>query len=101
MAVYVDSEHIRWRGRTWCHLVADSPAELHAFARQLGLKAQWFQSRSVYPHYDVTSTMRQRALRLGACPADRRTIVECARRMRDQLHEPRPNACSTLAMVTE
>ena len=99
MTVYVDSEHIHWRGRTWCHLVADSTGELHAFAQRLGLKAQWFQSRSVYPHYDVTSSMQQRALCLGARLADRRTIVECGRRMRDQVPDPRQSGSFALAMA--
>ena len=99
MTVYVDSEHIQWRGRTWCHLVADSTAELHAFAQRLGLKAEWFQSQSVYPHYDVTSSMQQRALHLGAHLADRRTIVECGRRMRDQVPYPPQSGCVALVMA--
>ncbi|WP_439865837.1 DUF4031 domain-containing protein [Pseudomonas syringae] len=38
MAVYVNEEGIRWRGREWCNLVADSPDELHSFADRLGLQ---------------------------------------------------------------
>ncbi|AGA76044.1 DUF4031 domain-containing protein [Pseudomonas plecoglossicida] len=85
MAVYVDSEGIRWRGREWCHLVADSLDELHTFADRLGLKRSWFQSKTLYPHYDVTKTVRTRALALGAQGADRETIVSCARRMRSEM----------------
>lgn len=85
MAVYVDSEGIRWRGREWCHLVADSLDELHSFADRLGLKRSWFQSKTLYPHYDVTKTVRNRALALGAQGADRETIVSCARRMRFEM----------------
>ncbi|WP_122711357.1 DUF4031 domain-containing protein, partial [Pseudomonas viridiflava] len=51
MTVYVDEEGIRWRGREWCHLVADSLDELHAFAARLGLRRSWFQSKTYYPHY--------------------------------------------------
>ena len=31
MAVYVDDSRIRWRGREWSHLIADTTEELHAF----------------------------------------------------------------------
>lgn len=84
MAVYVDSEEIRWRGKVWCHLVADSLDELHTFAARLGLRRSWFQSRN-YPHYDVTMSVRERALQMGALDADRETIVGCCRQMKIEL----------------
>lgn len=82
MAVYVDSEAIRWRGREWCHIVADSLDELHEFAARLGLQRRWFQNRGRYPHYDVTMAVRMRALRLGAIDADRATVIACCKRNR-------------------
>ena len=82
MAVYVDDEQIPWRGKLWCHLVADTLPELHEFASQLGLRRTWFQSKSLYPHYDVTTSVRDRALALGAKLGDRGTIVSCARRLK-------------------
>lgn len=85
MPVYVDSEGIPWQGRAWCHLVADTLEELHNFAQQLGLKRHWFQDRSFYPHYDVTMPVRQRALRLGAISADRKTIIQCCKQMRAEM----------------
>lgn len=87
MAVYVDEEAIRWRGREWCHLVADSLDELHSFAAKLGLRRSWFQSKTRYPHYDVTTSVRTRAIALGAHNADRDTIVSCARQMRSEMIE--------------
>ncbi|WP_296276992.1 DUF4031 domain-containing protein [Pseudomonas sp. UBA7530] len=84
MAVYVDSEEIPWRGKLWCHLVADTLDELHDFAARLGLRRSWFQSRN-YPHYDVTISVRQRALSMGAIDADRETIVDRSRQMRLEL----------------
>lgn len=80
--VYVDDEQIAWRGKVWCHMVADTPEELHAFAQILGLKRAWFQSKSVYPHYDVTISVRAKALRMGAVLADRPTLMACAKRMK-------------------
>jgi hypothetical protein len=87
MAVYVDAEGIAWRGRLWSHLVADSLDELHAFASTLGLQRRWFQSKSLYPHYDVTASVRDRALAMGAKGADRGVIVACAKRMRFEMVE--------------
>ena len=85
MAIYVDDEQIQWRGRKWCHLVGDSLVELHQFARRLGLRHDWFQDRASYPHYDVTVSVRQRALELGALHGDRRTIVDRAKAMKAEL----------------
>jgi hypothetical protein len=85
VAVYVDREEIHWKGRVWCHLVADSLDELHSFAARLGLKKGWFQSESFYPHYDVTLTMRARAIRLGALSAGRREVIGCCKQMRRQM----------------
>ncbi|HLO96303.1 MAG TPA: DUF4031 domain-containing protein [Burkholderiaceae bacterium] len=84
MAVYVDDEQVPWRGKLWCHLVADSLIELHQFAARLGLRRDWFQGHSLYPHYDVTMSVRDRALSLGAQLGDRRTIVGCAKRLKEE-----------------
>ncbi|MBK0110961.1 MULTISPECIES: DUF4031 domain-containing protein [unclassified Delftia] len=85
MAVYVDDELIPWRGKLWCHLVADNLPELHAFARQLGLRQAWFQASAAYPHYDVTVRVRDRALSMGASMGDRQTIIACARVLKHEL----------------
>lgn len=85
MTIYVDDEQIPWRGKLWCHLVADSLAELHEFAFSIGLKRAWFQSKSIYPHYDVTVSVRDRALRQGAVMGDRRTIIGCAKLLKLEL----------------
>lgn len=96
MAVYVDSEEIQWRGRAWCHLVADSLDELHAFAAHLGLQRRWFQDRSFYPHYDVTVSVRDRALRIGAVDADRETIIARCKLMRSEMLLLRSTQASTV-----
>lgn len=85
MTVYVDNEQLSWRGKKWCHLVADSLEELHGFALKLGLKRAWFQDRASYPHYDVTVSVRETALKLGAIHGDRRTIIGCAKSLKAQL----------------
>jgi len=86
MPIYVDDAQVPWRGRRWCHLVADSLDELHSFAAQLGLKQDWFQRKTLYPHYDVTSTLRIKALELGAVPANKRVVVTRAKELRLQLN---------------
>lgn len=94
MTVYVDSERIRWRGREWCHLVADSLDELHAFATKLGLKRRWFQDQGRYPHYDVTVSVREQALRLGAMDADRATLLACCKQLRSEMLRARVETTS-------
>lgn len=83
MSVYVDEMAVCLRNRNWpydqaCHLVADSVEELHKFARRLGLKRSWFQNKSL-PHYDLTTGMRFKAIRLGAVEIDRNKFVEIMR----------------------
>ena len=96
MAVYVDAERIRWRGREWCHLVADSLDELHEFAARLGLQRRWFQNQGRYPHYDVTTSVRDRALRLGAVDADRATLIACCKRVRLEMLRKRAEIANPL-----
>ena len=85
MAVYVDKEQIPWRGKFWCHLVADSLGELHTFAAALGLKRSWFQERASYPHYDVTLSVRERALKRGAISVGKTEMLKSARSLKAEL----------------
>lgn len=50
------------------HLASDtSVAELHAFARSLCLRPEWFQNHPDHPHYDLTTPRaRRRAAEMGA-----------------------------------
>jgi hypothetical protein len=101
MTVYVDNVRISWRGRYWCHLVADSIEELHCFARELGLEHNWFQRTASYPHYDVTVEMRDKAVRLGAEFADRRTLISCARRLKAELENERVRRIAQLSLFAD
>ena len=85
MAVYVDETRdwtliARARGLRhthWCHLTADTEAELHAFAAKLGLRRSWFQKKSDRDyrwHYDIVPSKRAQAVRLGAVEVDRRFV---------------------------
>lgn len=75
MAVYVDSiksaaayRSQNWRFRSFCHMVADSEDELHAMAKRLGLRRDWFQPnvRPWLSHYDLTASKRVLAVKFGA-----------------------------------
>lgn len=77
MTVYVDAAIHPWRGKLWCHMVADSEQELHDFAKRLGLKREWYQTKSVLPHYDLTEKKQKQAMKLGAIFLSREGI--CAR----------------------
>lgn len=48
-----------------CHLTADTLDELHAFAKRIGMRREWFQDKRV-PHYDLTPAKRAAALAAGA-----------------------------------
>jgi hypothetical protein len=69
--VYVDELKTYDHGPTCfregaCHMTADTLEALHAMARRLGLKEEWFQSKSRLPHYDLTTGKREAALKAGA-----------------------------------
>ena len=71
MTVYVDDVFIPAKvGRLdarWCHMTADTPDELHAFAARIGLRRSWAQHEGTWKeHYDVTEGRRAAAVRAGA-----------------------------------
>ena len=84
MAVYVDRPLWRFADRRWCHLLADTPEELHGFAAKLGITRQSYQGppKTSAPHYDITGLERSRALALGAVACGREEIVAVFRRVR-------------------
>jgi len=59
------------------HLVStESAAELHAFARQVGLKKGWYQASHRHPHYDILSGLYlSRAYSLGAIRVTPRELL--------------------------
>ncbi|MFA6917176.1 MAG: DUF4031 domain-containing protein [Parachlamydiales bacterium] len=93
MTTYVDNMQIVWRGKRWCHLVADSLEELHDFALRLELKREWFQQNASYPHYDLTIELRELALVLGATKGNRSQIIGCAKILKEQLMQSRRELC--------
>jgi hypothetical protein len=74
VTVYVDDMRMPARvGRTqanWSHLMADSRDELIAFAERLGMKRLWLQNKPSGVHFDVTDSIRARAIEAGALPIE-------------------------------
>jgi Protein of unknown function (DUF4031) len=96
MTVYVDDANIPAtvpNGRAthtsqWCHMIADTQDELHAFAvRKLGLKRHYFQpgttrgdgTPSALWHYDLTAGKRRQAVALGAVEVTWRETIDIIR----------------------
>lgn len=79
-----------WRYKEACHLLADTVEELHATARVLKLKRSWFQSKNGVPHYDLTESMRKRAIKEGAQEIDFRAEGKLIRAWRLGENAKRP-----------
>lgn len=53
MPVYVDNSSHRFGRMVMCHMLADSPDELHAMADRIGVARRHFQGDASTPHYDI------------------------------------------------
>ncbi len=84
MSVYVDRARNGYGRMVMCHMIADTPADLHAMAEQIGIARRWFQTSppASFPHYDIAQSKRTLAVEAGAIDCDRRTFVEHLRRLR-------------------
>ena len=68
----IDPPAVPSRGRLWSHLASDaSYAELHAFARRLGIPERGFDR----DHYDVPEQWYDQVVALGAEPVTSRELV--------------------------
>jgi hypothetical protein len=77
--VYIDDAFVPdGKGRTFCHLMADSSQELEAFARRLGIPQAWKHN----DHYDIVAAKRQWVIRNGARPVKPEALVEIRRKLR-------------------
>ena len=70
MTCYVDTvRHYPEAGlrfTDFCHLLADTPDELHAMAQALGLPRRIYQDHPWRWHYDLPAHLRDAAIAMGA-----------------------------------
>lgn len=81
VAVYVDAAIWPYRGKRYCHMIADTLAELHSFAADIGLKRCWYSAgpprgKAYCSHYDVSEIMREKAIAAGAVPLKRAEFMQ-------------------------
>ncbi len=84
MTVYVDDVRHSFGRMIMCHMWADSEDELHAEAAALGLNRHWFQEppKASWKHYDVSLSVKAKALARGAVLTDKYGPVEFTARQR-------------------
>jgi Protein of unknown function (DUF4031) len=87
MPVYVDSARNGFGRMVLCHMIADTPAELHAMALLIGMRREWYQSPATasFPHYDVSLSRRKIALANGAREIERQELAAHMKRVRKEL----------------
>jgi hypothetical protein len=70
--ILIDPPNVAGHGRLWSHLASDtSYAELHAFARVVGLPERGFDR----DHYDVPSEWYDDVVAAGAVPVTSRELI--------------------------
>ena len=102
MTIYVDQlmpciSSKKWPYKFSCHMVCDGIEEkdfeaLHQFAKDLGLKREWFQNHHVNKalhHYDLNTSKRVQALKMGAQELTRQERYEMIARLTQQYRERR------------
>lgn len=84
MTIYVDRARNGFGRMLMCHMIADTPDELHAMADRIGVARRWFQQppRASFWHYDIAQTKRALAVAAGAVDCERNTFVDHLRRIR-------------------
>lgn len=85
MSVYVDQPVHRYGRMLMCHMLADTPEELHAMAKRIGVAHRWYQLSASTPHYDIAKSKRALALVYGAIEADRDLLVSIIRQIRNEI----------------
>lgn len=70
--ILIDPPQTSGHGRLWSHLASDSSyAELHAFARTIGVPERGFDR----DHYDVPAEWYQQMIEAGATPVSSRELI--------------------------
>jgi len=78
--VYVDDMRAPFGRMIMCHMLADTPTELHKMADAIGVSRKWHQG----DHYDVCLSKRVLAVQHGAKEITAEQMVEVRRRCREK-----------------
>ena len=74
--IYVDDMLRQFGGCLMSHMMADTDDELHALATRIGLKRSWWQPPSKGgSHYDISQTMKAKAIQHGAVSVTQRQLA--------------------------
>lgn len=81
MSVYVDTSLHVYGRMIMCHMIADTPTELHEMADKISVARCWFQvpPKASFFHYDIAKSKRALAV---TCECDRSTFVTALQRIR-------------------
>lgn len=73
-----------------CHMWADTVEELHEAAEKLGLRRAWFQQppKASWEHYDISLSVKTKALAMGAVLTDKYGPSEHVARQRLKSEDP-------------
>ncbi len=82
MSVFVDEPKNAFGQMLMCHMLADTPEELHAMADKIGVSRRWFQGMASFPHYDISKGKRAKAVGFGAVEITRRDVPALLERLR-------------------
>jgi Protein of unknown function (DUF4031) len=89
VATYVDAlqnyPDAGLRFTEFCHLLADTRAELHELADRIDMPRRFFQDHPWRWHYDLPAHLRARAVELGAIEISRREVALMLRARRTAL----------------
>jgi hypothetical protein len=85
VSIYVDQAANHFGRMLMCHMIANTPDELHAMAERIGMQRRWYQEppKASFWHYDVAKGKRALAIAAGALECDRNTFVAALRRIRE------------------
>lgn len=78
MTIYVDDVRHRFGRMVMCHMWADTLDDLLAMADRIGVKRKWLQKppAASWVHFDISLSMKAKALAAGAVLTDKFGPVE-------------------------
>jgi hypothetical protein len=81
--VYVDAMQARVGRLIFCHMLADTTAELLAMADRIGVARRWLQKAGTpHEHFDICMSKRAQAVKAGAKEIGRAELAAIIRARR-------------------